>query len=562
MWFKNHAHQLILLAVCLAAFLIRVVPLYHTIFTSSGTILLENDPYYHMRLAQNLAYNFPFPLRHDTFLGNNTPYFPFVSYLIYLPSLAFGCSMETWAAWISPIAFVLLLIVVYKLGKALISKWAGVLAAFFCAIIPTELYDRSLLGFSDHHVLEVLFVSMMFLYLIYANQTLRWKKYGLLGGVALSFYTWSWLGFPTYLFIFTVISVLVILYTNISGKTMARYHLLSGAIGILALAPLQVDFHLPGVYYWSLILYMLVPFAVYWLKAHLKTMMTTGILLVATATFVLAFWQYVYGMFTPVKGVGDTIQEATPAGTYIIVVLGLAFIPYLFGMYRWIFKYGKAHPSSMAIVLWSLVAIFMVCVQLRWSYYLSVPYALVVTAGVWYIVTKTKQQVKLAVAMLVIFLVAMPGIAATPSIVSMKPLYAPELREAMVWLKENTPEYSQLDPYYNLSSFDSPYKIMSWWDNGFFIMYGAHRVPVTDPTQRDADIAAEFFVNGRGNPEYVLATKNMTLAYPGMVQTLGGTWAEGEVSYNSSFLKQLVDNTTNRYKEVYSNKEVTIWQKD
>jgi asparagine N-glycosylation enzyme membrane subunit Stt3 len=214
----------------------------------------------------------------------------------------------------------------------------------------------------------------------------------------------------------------------------------------------------------------------------------------------------------------------------------------------------------------------MFAVQMRWSYNLSVPFALVATVGVVAIVSTMKRQVKAGVAIALVFFILMPGIASTRKIVSMEPLYTPELKAAMVWLKENTPEYylatglfkgiETKDYYYDLGSFDPPYKIMSWWPYGFYIIQGAHRVPVTDPTQRDADIAVRFFVYGEGEPEYVLVVETMNETYPGMVQTLGGTWAEGVASYNASFLKQLIDNSTNRYTEVYNNEEVRIWQRD
>jgi hypothetical protein len=40
----------------------------------------------------------------------------------------------------------------------------------------------------------------------------------------------------------------------------------------------------------------------------------------------------------------------------------------------------------------------------------------------------------------------------------------------------------------------SAYSVMAWWDYGYWIVDVARRIPVTNPTQANADIAADFFL--------------------------------------------------------------------
>src|SRR5688572_15874905 len=68
---------------------------------------------------------------------------------------------------------------------------------------------------------------------------------------------------------------------------------------------------------------------------------------------------------------------------------------------------------------------------------------------------------------------------------------------AMEWLRTNTPEpFSSADFY--LSRYDgklptASFSIMNWWDQGYWIVQTARRVPVANPTQGGATTAARFF---------------------------------------------------------------------
>ena len=68
--------------------------------------------------------------------------------------------------------------------------------------------------------------------------------------------------------------------------------------------------------------------------------------------------------------------------------------------------------------------------------------------------------------------------------------------EAMQWLRKTTPEpFGSADHYlarYDGSGAPASYTVMNWWDQGYWIVQSARRVPVSNPTQGGAPIAALF----------------------------------------------------------------------
>ncbi len=85
--------------------------------------------------------------------------------------------------------------------------------------------------------------------------------------------------------------------------------------------------------------------------------------------------------------------------------------------------------------------------------------------------------------------------------------------ETLEWLGSDTPEPMGENAYYEMYEhpgagvdFDYPasaYSIMAWWDYGHWITGGSHRIPVANPFQNGASVAAGFFLaqsEGEGNP--------------------------------------------------------------
>src|SRR5678815_673344 len=68
-----HGHLALLVLIMVVAFLARTVLLWHAVFTPEGVNYQDSDAWYHMRLIDNLARNFPHRATVDPYLGAPAP---------------------------------------------------------------------------------------------------------------------------------------------------------------------------------------------------------------------------------------------------------------------------------------------------------------------------------------------------------------------------------------------------------------------------------------------------------------------------------------------------------
>ena len=213
----------ILLIIFGVALYLRIWLPYDDVFGGDWVEFGGNDPWYHMRLVENLVQHFPFRIAFDTFTfypyGLEFPFAPFFDLLLgfFVWSVGLGSpsqqTIETLGAYFPAILGALVTIPVYFIGRELFSRNVGLLSAGLIAILPGEFLFRSLLGFTDHHIAEVLFSAITVLFLILAIKSAKEKEisfshiwstgrgsnrkhliYALLAGIALVISFFSWVG--------------------------------------------------------------------------------------------------------------------------------------------------------------------------------------------------------------------------------------------------------------------------------------------------------------------------------------------------------------------------------
>ncbi|MEA1959307.1 MAG: STT3 domain-containing protein, partial [Chloroflexota bacterium] len=218
---------------------LRVGPPYDYVLGGEWVVFGGNDPWFHMRLVENLVSHFPQQISFDSYTyypyGQELFFAPFFDWLLALIVWVVGLGhpsielIEKIGAYFPAILGALVTIPVYFIGKELFNRNMGLIAAGLLAIAPGEFLFRSLLGFTDHHVAEVLFSTTAILFLILAIKRARetrptfshlkdkdWgtlKKpllYSLLTGFTLGIYLLSWVG--GLLFILIIFAYLVIQY--------------------------------------------------------------------------------------------------------------------------------------------------------------------------------------------------------------------------------------------------------------------------------------------------------------------------------------------------------------
>jgi len=141
-------------------------------------------------------------------------------------------------AYFPAILGALVTVPVYFIGRELFNRNVGLLSASLIAVLPGQFLLRSLLGFTDHHIAEVLFSTTAALFLILAIKRVREKEtsfshmrrkewgrlrkpviYALLAGIALGIYIISWTG--ALLFVSILFAYMIVQYVidHLRGKS-------------------------------------------------------------------------------------------------------------------------------------------------------------------------------------------------------------------------------------------------------------------------------------------------------------------------------------------------------
>jgi oligosaccharyl transferase (archaeosortase A-associated) len=283
---------IILAVICGISLYIRIVLPYHQIFVNGQVWFLETDAYYYMRFIENLVHHFPHISQFDPYMvypgGQLVGQRPFFAWLVAgIILLVRGASslhtMEVIAAYMPAILGTLALIPVYFIGKELFNRWVGVISAALVAILPGEFLHRSLLGFTDHHVAEVLFSTAAVMFLIMAIKRAREREitfahflnrdwstitkpliYTLLAGIFLGIYLLAWDGALLFVFIIFVYLLIQFIVDHLRHKS-TDYLCIVGASSFLISYIMLLAFiskaYLVPMYHASLLVAILMPIA-------------------------------------------------------------------------------------------------------------------------------------------------------------------------------------------------------------------------------------------------------------------------------------------------------------
>jgi oligosaccharyl transferase (archaeosortase A-associated) len=181
-------------------------------------------------------------------------------------------------------------------------------------------------------------------------------------------------------------------------------------------------------------------------------------------------------------------------------------------------RLSRRHPVDLLVWIFAVVTLIATLGQNRFGYYFVTACALL---GGWLATsiidwgrggapeasTSTARwrfplQRELAV-MIVAAAMFGPNLAPTVLLKSRSGILANYWDDTMTWLREHTPPpfaSQEVGEAYYFARYPSDhmpppdYTIMNWWDQGYWLMQRAHRVPVANPTQGRAGNAARFYV--------------------------------------------------------------------
>ncbi len=412
----------------------RMVLPHDNIFLDNWTKFTATDPWYHMRIVDTLVHNFPHWNTIDPYLLHPVPmalgagnFFDYLlAAIIWLAGWGSPAphTVDAIGAYFPAIIGALVVIPAYFMGKAVINRWAGVIAAGLIAFSPGEFLGRSLLGYPDHHGFEILCSTVAMLFIILAVQNARQQQlsvshlrkrqwsivmkplvYSLLAGIALGIYLNSWLG--ALLFIFILFACVIIQFIIDYGKGIdSGYLCFTGSITFLVTLIIVAVTSRVNLQIAALLIALMATVLLYYLsrlmtKHKIKTayypLVILGLGLVSLAMLFIVNVELLYAMAAQFSvllpaGARLTIMESEPmlfpGGVFSFMTMWVNFTTgsILALVCLGIFIYHvikKGEPDKLLLVVWSLIILIITLSMRRFAYYFAVNVAVLGGCAAW-----------------------------------------------------------------------------------------------------------------------------------------------------------------------------------
>jgi oligosaccharyl transferase (archaeosortase A-associated) len=424
-------YALALFAVFFIALLLRTYFSYNNVFGGGWVNFQETDAYYNMRQVLILAPHFPHHMLFDPYFyfpdGGAIGSPPFFYLLVGFFAWMFGAGsptqkvIETVGAYVPAILGALVTVPAFFIGKGLFNKKAGLLAAALIAVLPGQFLWRTMLGYPDYHVGEILFTALTMMFLILAlkssgDKDLSFQSigrrewgalrrpllYAVLAGIFLGLYLLTWPGAGLFVFIIFIFAILQYVIDHIRGRS-TDYIGIVGAITFFV-ALVLMSFSWNGYVNWRLgfaaLVIGIIVFLILGAISFIMTRRGVGKVWYPTALIVLigigaalfyfadpslfkSIWHQLR-VFTPTAG-QLTVAEAQPLSLslawsdfticFYLALISLAIMAY------YVIKEGSAGKTLLFI--WSLVILIATFDQNRFAYYFAVNVAVLTAYLSW-----------------------------------------------------------------------------------------------------------------------------------------------------------------------------------
>ncbi|WOF17087.1 oligosaccharyl transferase, archaeosortase A system-associated [Methanoplanus sp. FWC-SCC4] len=418
---KNYIVGLLVLLFTIIALWIRLIPA-EGLVTDVGVNLLGNDPWYNLRqievmVANPLEYPWFDPMTHYPTGTHNFwgPLYPMIGAIMCILA---GASTRTdvmyVASYMPALMGAAMVPLMYMVGSK-ISDWkGGILASLFMVFVAGQYIYRSMFGFVDHHIAEVLFSTLFCLvYLFYLAYTREHevdlksadtlKVPCLIAVFAGITYLLGLFVMPTMILFALIVAIytgLQFIWDRVKGKRsdyLLLVNVVTFAIAIIGFLALGIQhdgmsmarYSMGHIFaYLALIVATLVlyAFSVFFVKrplshyiASLAGLAVAGFLfiMVAMPEF-YSFFISSLGSFFGYTATLTTIEEARHwnfdqawlAFNYGLILMALGFVAVLYKFVK------ESKQTYLFAFVWSLMILYSTTVQLRYEYYLAANIAL------------------------------------------------------------------------------------------------------------------------------------------------------------------------------------------
>ena len=424
----------------LFALWLRLLPLFIMGNTDVLMLVASDDPLYNFRQVEQILANFPNYGWFDAMTlyphGTSIYWGPLFPTIIAICCLMTGAATRTEiisvGLVIPPLMAAATVAIMYFVGKTCGDWKTGLLSSGFTAIITGQFFYRSLYGYMDHHIAEVLFSTLFCLFYMYAILSEKGTKIDLkipgsykslllsssLAGIA---YLLGLFTMPTMILfamiagIFTVIQFTIDVYR---GRTSEYLLLINTTIFVIAIIGMLVfGLKNPGIDLSTYSAGHIIAYAgmiigtgiLFLLQVYLKEKekyyypaALAGCGLVFTVFLYFAIPQLytllIYDLFSffGQAPVTNTVQEArgwAPDLAWMTFNYGLLLMAG--GILVMVYKnFRNEHPEQVFALVWSIVMFFSTWQHVRYEYYLAINVALLAAVCVTYLFSRVLPDIR------------------------------------------------------------------------------------------------------------------------------------------------------------------------
>jgi dolichyl-diphosphooligosaccharide--protein glycosyltransferase len=438
---KNRRTYLIIGLVTLFsifALWLRLIPMFMMGNTEILMAVGSDDPLYNLRqveqmLANNLGYAWFDPM--VLYPSGSTIYWgPLFPMIIAISCMITGATTRpeiiAVGLVIPAIMAAAIVVIMYWVGKTCGDWKTGLLASGFTAIVTGQFFYRSLYGYMDHHIAEVLFSTLFCLFYMYALLSEKekiidlknihtYKKtivFSALAGIA---YLLGLFVMPTMILfamiagIFTIIQFVIDVHKKRTSEYLVIINFVVFAIASMGLllsglarAGVGLSTYSMGHVYAYLVL-IIGTCALYLIARYLKgkdwyfypaVIIGCGVF-AAVILFIFSpalFDMLIYSFFAffGQQAITNTVQEARGWG------LDMAWMTFNYGLILMVggilvMAYNNLrdeHPEQVFALVWSLLMLFSTWQHVRYEYYLAINVALLSAVCVSFVWTRGKDD--------------------------------------------------------------------------------------------------------------------------------------------------------------------------
>lgn len=425
-----------LVLVFLFSLYLRVYRPMSRVLVGDSVLFDGNDPWYHMMLAKSTVLNFQRPWFDPmTFFpqGTVTPFGPFNSWSIAILSYIAGLgdpsmhTIEVVGAIFPAVLGALLVFPVYFIGRELGGRTAGFMGVIMIAVLPGQFLSRSVIGFTDHHVAEVLLSTTAMLFFMLAVRSGSGKLtfaslrggdlaalkkplvYALFAGLFLGLYIDAWAAGHLFVGILLVFITIQSIVDHLRGKNL-EYLAIAGTvtflITLLLILPfvradngfsftrysmLQPMMLILGMVFLVFLSFSSKQLALRNMDRRYFPLIVLGLIILGFGVLMVAFPQFTGSLmgglkiFQPRTGGGATISEASTIlerygvqRNFPSLIESLSFLsPFwltLLALPLILHRYYRddSRNAEMLIVVWTLMMVALTFAQNRFAYYYAV----------------------------------------------------------------------------------------------------------------------------------------------------------------------------------------------